>query len=279
MANTATTTTDTEVSSVSAVSWAAVFAGAITAAATTLLLLVLGSGFGLAAISPWPRMGASATNFTIAAGISLIVVQWISAGVGGYITGRLRIRWHSTHAHEVFFRDTAHGFLTWSLATVIGAGMLASAVTSVAGTATRAASSMAAGATQAVGAVAHDYAMDTLMRGDKPELVASQASVRDAAMRILATGANGGTVSAPDKAYLAQQIASRTGISPDDATKRIDDVITREKAAETKARVAADAARKAASETAIFTGIAMLIGAFVACAAAALGGRLRDEHA
>ena len=85
-------------------------------------------------------------------------------------------------------------------------------------------------------------------------------------------------MSDPDKNYLVDQVAARTGLSHDDALKRVDDVIAQEKAAETKARQVADAARKSASAVSIFTALSMLIGAFIACCAAAHGGSLRDEH-
>src|SRR6202158_4760620 len=113
--------------SASAVSWPAIIAGAFVAASTSLLLLALGSGLGLAPVSPWSDAGASVTTFAVMTGIWLIVVQWAASGLGGYLTGRLRTKWVGTHTHEVFFRDTAHGFLTWAVATVIGAAMLASA--------------------------------------------------------------------------------------------------------------------------------------------------------
>src|SRR6185437_14246733 len=72
-------------SPVSGTSWPAIFAGAITAAATSLILVVLGMGFGLASVSPWPHSGASATTFTVMTGIWLIIVQWLSAAMGGYV--------------------------------------------------------------------------------------------------------------------------------------------------------------------------------------------------
>ena len=56
-----------------------------------------------------------------------------------------------------------------------------------------------------------------------------------------------------------------------DAQKRVDDVVA-------KARQAAAAARKAAATASILAALSMLIGAFIACAAAALGGRERDLH-
>src|SRR3984957_13730334 len=100
----------------SAASWPAIFAGAVIAAAATLLLMALGSGLGLASISPWSNHGVSATTFAVTGAIWLILTQWISAALGGYIAGRLRTRWIGTHTHEVFFRDTAHGLITWAVA-------------------------------------------------------------------------------------------------------------------------------------------------------------------
>src|ERR1700742_1073507 len=132
-------------SSVSAASWPAIFAGAITAAATSLILVALGSGIGMAAVSPWPNSGASSTSFTVGTAIWLIIVQWLSAMMGGYMTGRLRTKWAAVHTHEGFFRDTAHGFVTWALSTVIGAVLLASSIGAVAGKGAQAASTVASG--------------------------------------------------------------------------------------------------------------------------------------
>src|SRR5215467_11786170 len=104
-------------SSNSAVSWPAIISGAFVALAIALVLVTLAAGFGLVSISPWPNSGASATTFGITTGIGLIVVHWLASASGGYITGRLRTKWVGVHTHEVFFRDTAHGFLTWAVAT------------------------------------------------------------------------------------------------------------------------------------------------------------------
>ncbi len=90
--------------------------------------MALGSAFGLASISPWPGVGAKPTTFTIGAGIWLIVTRWLSAAMGGYLAGRLRVRWHGLHTDEVFFRDTAHGLLTWATATVVMAIVAVAAV-------------------------------------------------------------------------------------------------------------------------------------------------------
>ncbi len=105
-------------SSASTIAWPAIWAGAIVAAGLSLILLALGSGFGLVLASPWPGMGPKPETFTIGAAIWLVVTQWLSSLFGGYIAGRTRTRWNSLHTDEVFFRDTVHGLLTWALATV-----------------------------------------------------------------------------------------------------------------------------------------------------------------
>jgi hypothetical protein len=262
-------------SSVSAVSVRAILGGAVAAVSISVVLVLLGLGFGFAAISPWPNAGATAATFSIVGGIWLIVVQWLSSGIGGYVTGRLRTKWVNVHTHEVFFRDTAHGFLTWAVAALFGMFIVASAASSAVGTATTAAGTAVAGSAQAA---TRAYDVDMLYRGQKPELAASAQQAQAETTGILAHGIANGGVSDTDKAYLVDQVAARTGLSHDDAQKRVDDVIAQEKAAETKAREAADAARKSASAVSIFTALSMLIGAFIASAAAAFGGSLRDEH-
>jgi hypothetical protein len=281
--------TPTIEASTSAVSWPAIIAGAVVAASVSLILLALASGLGLASVSPWPGSGASLTSFSVMTAVGLIVVQWIASGTGGYITGRLRTKWTGTHTHEVFFRDTAHGFITWALATVIAATILASAASSIVGSGAHGAAVIASGAAQgaassmqsgasAAGSSVAGYDVDTLFRSDRPDANASVRDARAEATRILAKGMTSGDVPAADRTYLAQLVAARTGISDADAQKRVDDVIAHVQAAEVKARQAADAARKASSAASIFTSLSMVIGAFIACAAAALGGQMRDEH-
>ena len=124
-------------SPVSAISWAAIIGGAFAIASISLILLALGAGLGFASVSPWSSTGASATTFTVAAAIWLLVVQWLSAAFGGYLTGRLRTKWVSVHSDEVYFRDTAHGFFATAVAAVVTAVVLASAVRRVIGGAAR----------------------------------------------------------------------------------------------------------------------------------------------
>ena len=115
------------------VSWAAVLAGAAGAAALSYALVILGFGLGLSSVSPWAAAGASATTIGVATILWLTLTQIAASSLGGYIAGRLRVKWPTVHTDEVYFRDTAHGFLAWALATVIVAALFAIG-TGIAGT-------------------------------------------------------------------------------------------------------------------------------------------------
>ena len=241
----------------SAVSWAAIFSGAFVAAGVSLILVALGAGFGLAT--------PSLASFTVMTGVWLIVTQWVASGVGGYLTGRLRVRWTSLHSHEVFFRDTAHGFVTWSVATVAVAALaLAGAVLP--------------GGQERNGASAHQtagvagYQVDWLFRSALVDETHSAEAIHAEAERLLARGLVNGGLSVDDRGYLATVVSSRTGVTLDQAKNRVDATMV-------NLRQAADIARKTAAKASIVTAIAMLIGALIACVAAALGGQQRDEHA
>src|SRR6204780_5081287 len=119
-------------SGASAVSWGAIIAGAVVASALSLALLMLGAGIGLVSVSPWSNNNVSVTTFGILAAAWFIAVQLFASGVGGYLTGRLRTRWVSAHTDEVFFRDTAHGLLVWSVGAIVSAMLLTSAASSLA---------------------------------------------------------------------------------------------------------------------------------------------------
>jgi hypothetical protein len=269
-------------SPISAVSWTAIWAGAAVAAAVSLLLVILGSGLGFASMSPWRSEGPSATTFTVMTAIWLVVVQWIASGVGGYLTGRMRTKWTGVHTHEVTFRDTAHGFATWAVATLITAAIVASATLSAASSGAKAAASATSsiaeiGAAAASGAQpAGGYEIDALFRSTSNTTANSET--RAEALRILAKGIKDGDLASGDREYLSELIANRTGISAADADRRVSTAVAQLKAAEVKVREVADAARKAASAAALCTALSMVIGAFIASVAAALGGRERDSH-
>jgi hypothetical protein len=265
-----------------AASWPAIIAGAFVAAAATLILLALGSGVGFATMSPWQNHGASVTTFAITTAIWLIVTQWISAALGGYIAGRLRSRWIGTHVHEVFFRDTAQGLITWAVATVVVAAVAASSVMSGVGAGAHAATEVAsAGAQGAMTGSAQNtspYSLDKLFRSSGAAATSPQSDPRPEAAHIVSNALATGSVPDPDRAYLVEQVAARTGVSQADAQARVDAFIASATDAQAKLKADADAARKAASQASVYLALSMLVGAFIACVSAALGGRLRDEH-
>jgi hypothetical protein len=287
-------------SSASAISWGAIIGGAFVAAALSLALVALGSGLGLSSVSPWENAGASAKTIGIAGAVWLALMQLISASVGGYVAGRLRTKWVNVHTDEVFFRDTAHGFLVWAVGLVMTASFMTSAVTSlVGGSAKVGAAAITAGAAGAGTAAAVQpatanapntadptaYWVDALLRTDKPagDTAASatpspnDAAVRAELGRIFTVGFRNGELAPADRAYVVQIVSARTGLSRADADKRVDEVVSRAKAAADEARAAADTARRAAAYFSLWMFISLLIGAFCASYAATVGGRLRDR--
>jgi hypothetical protein len=262
--------TDPGEPSVSGVSWAAVAAGAVVSCALTLLLLALGIGLGLSVVSPWAGSGVSATTFKLGTGLYLIVMAMLSSSIGGYIAGRLRSRWIGVHNDEVYFRDTAHGFITWAFASVLGAVLLASPATSLLGGAASGLSQGAAASASQAGPM--EGYVDTLLRSDTPAAPngANAADPRGEMVRLFTSSfRNGGELKPNDRAYVSKVVAARTGMSQADADKRVNDVVTQIKA-ET------DAARKAAAHLAFWLTASLLLGAFCASLAATEGGGLRD---
>jgi hypothetical protein len=265
----------------SALSWSAVIGGALAAAGVTFILLALGAGLGFASLSPWSRFSTAATTFGVAAAIWLVIVQWLAAAFGGYLAGRLRAKWVGLHTDESFFRDTAHGVLAWALATVLVAlltGVVASAAarTAALGAAAAAPAAWEAGPEGAPALPDMGYLTDGLFRSDHP--VAMPPEIRAEAGRILVRGLGPQGVPDADKAYLARLVASTTGVDQATATKRVDDVIAQMQQEEADLKKKADAARKAASAAAFTTALSLLIGAFIAGAAGALGGHHREEQ-
>jgi hypothetical protein len=248
----------------SGISWAAVIGGAVVGAAMSLILLALGTGIGLSSISTWSNTGASASTIGMAAITWLIVSQIIASAMGGYLAGRLRTKWVNIHTDEVYFRDTAHGFLVWAVGLVITAAFLASAATSI------------VGGTAQIGASAlsnvdpNDYFVDTLFRSDRPAPDPGDASIRAESRGIFTNALRQKDVSAPDKTYLGQLVAARTGLSQAAAEQRVSEVLA-------QARQAADIARKALAHSMYWTFLALLIGAFCASFAATIGGKQRDR--
>ena len=255
--------------SISGVSLGAVAAGAIVSCALTLVVLAFGVGLGLSVVSPWSGSGVSATTFKIGTGLYLIVIAMLSSSIGGYIAGRLRSRWIGVHSDEVYFRDTAHGFIAWAFATVLGAVLLASPASGLIG-------GTASGVTQGAASVAAsgpmDGYVDTLLRSDSPGAAnAGNGSDPRAEFTRLFTSSfrNGTDLKPADRQYVSKVVAARTGLSQADADKRVTEVVT-------QAKSDIDAARKAAAQLAFWLTASLLIGAFCASLAATEGGGLRD---
>jgi hypothetical protein len=288
------------------VSWGAVLAGAAAAAALSFILLILGVGLGLSSVSPWSFNATAIGVSTIA---WLAFMQLAASGIGGYMAGRLRVKWSAIHTDEVHFRDTAHGLLAWAVATLITVAVLAGGTRAVlsgaidagSGVAAAVAPAAAAGAGVAASkagedggtANALDYFSDMLLRAAPAPAAASGMPVPTSAGvtladqraeigKIVATGLSKGSLGADDRAYLGQVVASRTGLTQAEAEARVDAVYGRaaKAAADAKASAqqAADTARKAGAHTALWMFVALLLGAFVASLAATVGGRQRDHE-
>ena len=288
-------------------------AGAAAAAALSLILLILGTGLGLSSVSPWSHDGISATTFGVSTIVWLALTQLLASGMGGYLAGRLRTKWVETHTDEVYFRDTAHGFLAWAIASLATAALLTSAIASIISGGIQAGASVAGGvatAAAAGGAAAAGsemakpdgdsgpmgYFVDSLFRKDMNAVAVSTSAGSSAisgsapppatatsaseVTRIFMNTIRTGTLPSDDVRYVGQLVAQRTGMTQQDAEKRVSDTYARMQAklreAETAARDAADKARKASAYAALWLFISLLIGAFVASLAATYGGRRRD---
>ncbi|MFM9927601.1 hypothetical protein VLK31_31800 [Variovorax sp. H27-G14] len=293
----------------SGVSWGAIFAGATGAASLSLILLLLGTGLGMSSISPWTNQGASATAIGIATILWLTFTQIAASGMGGYLAGRLRTKWDGVHTDEVYFRDTAHGFLAWAVATLLTVALLGSVVSSIVGAGAQAGATVVGGAATAVTAAGAgaagaagsraesdagpggmNYFIDSLFRRDPngaapatttaPDGTAAPGATNAEVSRIFLNSIRTGALPPDDAKYVASVIAQRTGLSQADAEKRVNDTYAKAQAtlkeAQAKAKEAADAARKASAYGALWLVISMLIGAFVASFAATYGGRRRD---
>jgi hypothetical protein len=268
----------------SAGTWSAIIAGGVTAAAVSFILFVLGAGLGLTAVSPWSSDMGTVTALGVGTLVWLVVTQWVASGLGGYLTGRLRTRWVNLHTDEVFFRDTAHGFLAWAVATLLTAALFASAMTAVVAGTASSATTVLGGAAEGAAQSADEaspgtaYFVDTLFRSDR--LAAGDAG-RDAARgeseRILLRSLADGSISPEDKTHLARVVAAQTGLSQPEAEQRVDQVMGQVTAAVEQAKQVADDARQAAATLAIVAFLSLLIGAFIAAVAAAGGGRERGD--
>lgn len=291
------------------VSWGAVLAGGVGAAAFALILLTLGTGLGLTSISPWSSGAQNAKAFGFAAVVWVCVTSILTSGLGGYLAGRLRRRWLAVDADEIHFRDTAHGFLSWAVATLFTAAVLTAAVSGIVRVgaqsgattnATSTATSPAAGGSVTMATMQRGNAMaemntwplgyfvDSLFRMPTGSPVATTATTTgsnetervETARIFLNSVATGDQLSPEDTAYLSQLVAQRTGLTPEAAQARVVTTYTRllqkVTALDAAAKSVADKARKVAVGASLWLFISLLMGAFSASLMATHGGRVRQ---
>ena len=249
--------------------WSAIIAGALVGAALSLVLIAFGSAVGLAVLSSSPTWRDVSPALTVASGIYLLLTALASFGLGGYVAGRLRERWHpSAPSTVVEFRDGTHGVLAWAIAAVLSGLVIAASVAEVVSKAVEPATS----STATTGEPLIAYELDHLFRAERrpPETDLTYSRAEAGRILLAATGRQG--ITADDRAYLVRLVASKTGISPADAEHRVDTAIT-------GATTALQKARRSAVILGFSTAASLLLGAAAAWFAACAGGRHRDDVA
>ena len=271
------------------VEWGAVLAGAFLAAGLSFVLLTFGTAIGLTATSPWPGSGVSAKMLASLAALWVLAQQIGAFMAGGYVAGRMRSRWHEASQDEVEFRDGLHGGLVWAVGIVIGAALLMAAAGATARTGVEVAGKAATSAASTANPI--DLTIDTMLRpmtaqpgtpsqggASSPAPAARQPAAaanegndpRPEISRILASSVATGEMTAPNRTYLAQLVAQRTGLSQQEAEKRVNDAIN-------AAREAADKARRAAILTGFVTAASLILSLGAAWWAGLKGGNHRDQ--
>ena len=260
-------------SSASYIDWGAIIAGAVLAAAISTLMTTFGAAIGLSSTSPFTGEGISANALGIATAIYIIWVLISSFLAGGYLAGRMRRRVGDGTPHESEVRDGSHGLVVWALGTI----MIAVLATSAVGGAIKVGADAAGGSikalTQASGPI--DVAIDRLIRSNGQN--APSEAFRSSVTRIIGNGVATGTLSDSDKSYLTSQIAALAGVSPDEATRRVNDAVAQVNALSEKAKQAAERARKVGVIIGFLSAASLAIAAAAAWFAATMGGKHRDD--
>jgi len=277
----------------SAVSWAAILAGAAIAAVLSLILLMLGTGLGLSSVSPWAYNGITAMTLGVSTILWLTFTQVVASGMGGYLAGRFRTKWVAVRSDEVYFRDTAHGFLSWAVASLTTAALLTTVIGSIASGGIQAGAAVAATTTEVYKSEMTKsnsdnepmgYFVDLLFRKTinavEPKPIVPPIGSSLEVTRIFMSNLHTDTLSQEDIKYIGQIVAQRTGLTQHDAEMRVIETYSRVQTklhnAEIAMKDATDKARKASAYAALWLFISLLIGAFVASFAAIYGGQQRD---
>lgn len=259
--------------------WPAIIAGVVIASAISVILLTFGSAIGLSMTSA--REGESASLFWIAivGGLWLLWVQLLASSAGGYLAGRMRRRTGDATEAESDLRDGSNGLVVWGLATLVAAYITVASLSGAANVAGQTAAVAATAATQVASVTdPSELLIDRTLRGRADAPALSDAD-RAAIGRVLvgaATSEQG--LDQADRDYLTGVIAARAGVSPEEASARIDQVVAQAKQFEQDARTAAEQARRASIVAAFMAAASLALGAAAAYFAATLGGNHRDKN-
>jgi hypothetical protein len=245
--------------------WTPVIAGAFGAAALSFILVTFGVTIGLGVSSTSPTWRDASAALALLSGLYLILQAIASFGLGGYIAGRTRRPHAAARTEDVESRDGFHGLATWALAVLLGATLVA--LVGAADFARPAASRAGANASSAEPLLS--YELDRLLRSPRRAANVDIGPERAEAGRILLTSSSHSGVNSDDRAYLVQQVAAATGLSPADADKRVNTAIE-------DSRTAIARSRHSAVILAFSLAAATLLGAVAAWMAACAGGRHRD---
>ena len=245
--------------------WTPVIAGAFGAAALSFILVTFGVTIGLGVSSTSPTWRDASAALALLSGLYLILQAIASFGLGGYIAGRTRRPHAAARTEDVETRDGFHGLATWALAVLLGATLVA--LVGAADFARPAASRAGANASSAEPLLS--YELDRLLRSPRRAANVDIGPERAEAGRILLTSSSHSGVNSDDRAYLVQQVAAATGLSPADADKRVNTAIE-------DSRTAIARSRHSAVILAFSLAAATLLGAVTAWMTACAGGRHRD---
>ena len=278
--------------------WSPIVVGTLGTLAILTVLMTFGAALGLSVTSAQPYAGMSAKAVGLLGGAYAVIAHVLSFCAGGYLAGRMRTPWVTSDAGESQFRDGGYGFAVWALGVVLAAVLATSGVAGVVRSAVSATSTVAAAGV--AGAAANsalpqvsmapvDYAVDRILapgasgapastQGAPAQSPASRTELAPSVARIFAATSGNAQLPQADKATLAAMVSSRTGLAQADAEKRVDEAFAELKAAEQKARDAADAARRAALIAAFAVAATLAVACGAACFGSSLGGRHRDER-
>jgi hypothetical protein len=253
------------------ISWGAVLAGGIVAAAIAAALNILGAAIGATTVDAVGRATPGASSLGIGAAVWMVAASTAAPAVGGYTAARLSGTADDTHG-------VLHGLAVWAVVLLVSAAPLGGLISPAASTLSSAMSSAVGGVAggvapmvsaaegQANPSAATDRATDT-PRGTGGAARQMSAEQRAAEMSSLLAGraARGrGSFTGEERARLDALVAAEAGVSAEEAPRRVQAVKADAQRTATEAARRAREARDARAR-------ATLIGVLGTCAALPLG--------